>query len=141
VTCNAFSAKVVPGISDCGANQPIVGFFSPSAEDRRALGEAGLDADLQEWLSAGDAPAYFGFGSTPGGVILDRPPAQMSGYGSSESSIMMPCCLSAGWQYVTVVRARRQPALLPGYPLWSVPCSRTSPFGASRWRGSAPARM
>ena len=61
----AFSAKIVPGISDYGVNQPIVGFFVPSEGDRRAFGESALDPELESWLAAGQAPAYFGFGSMP----------------------------------------------------------------------------
>jgi sterol 3beta-glucosyltransferase len=61
----AFSAKVVPGISDYGVNQPVVGFFTASEEDRRAFGESAVDPELESWLSAGQAPAYFGFGSMP----------------------------------------------------------------------------
>jgi len=54
----AFSAEIVPGISDYGEHRPFVGFFTPTAEDRRAFGETALSADLETWLSAGDAPAY-----------------------------------------------------------------------------------
>jgi sterol 3beta-glucosyltransferase len=89
----AYSANVVPGLSDYGVDQPIVGFFTPSAEDRRALGEADVDADLQRWLSAGDAPAYFGFGSMP----VRDPKAALRMIEGVAQRLGLRALVSAGW--------------------------------------------
>ena len=89
----AYSAKLVPGLSDYGADQPVVGFFTPSAEDRRALGEAGLDADLEAWLSAGEAPAYFGFGSMP----VRDPKAALQMIEQVTLRLGLRALVSAGW--------------------------------------------
>jgi sterol 3beta-glucosyltransferase len=45
------------------AQRPVVGWLELNAADRAAVGESGLDADLTEWLDAGDPPVYFGLGS------------------------------------------------------------------------------
>jgi sterol 3beta-glucosyltransferase len=90
---HAFSAKVVPGIDDYGVNQPIVGFFSPSKEDRRALGEGTLDAELDAWLCSGEAPAYFGFGSMP----VRDPKAALQMIEQVTSRLGLRALVSAGW--------------------------------------------
>lgn len=89
----AFSAKIVPGISDYGVNQPIVGFFAPSEEDRRAFGESALDPELESWLSAGQAPAYFGFGSMPVGNL----PVYVQMIEQVTQRLGLRALVSAGW--------------------------------------------
>jgi sterol 3beta-glucosyltransferase len=116
---HAFSAKVVPGIEDYGVNQPIVGFFSPSTEDRRALGEGTLEPDLEAWLSGGDAPAYFGFGSMP----VRDPKAALQMIEHVTLRLGLRALVSAGWSgleqqghsnaRVRVVGALNHNAVLP----------------------------
>jgi sterol 3beta-glucosyltransferase len=89
----AFSAKIVPGISDYGVNQPIVGFFAPSEDDRRALGESAQDPELDSWLSAGQAPAYFGFGSMP----VRDPKGCLQMIEQATQRLGLRALVSAGW--------------------------------------------
>lgn len=115
----AFSSEIVPGISDYESNQPIVGFFTPSAEDRRVLGEASVDADLEAWLSAGDAPAYFGFGSMP----VRDPKVALQMIEMVTQRLGLRALVSAGWselgqasrsdERVRLVGALNHDAVLP----------------------------
>ena len=92
----AFSAEIVPGISDYGEHRPFVGFFSPTMEDRRAFGETALSADLDAWLSAGDAPAYFGFGSMP----VQDPQAAVRMIEQVTRRLGLRALISAGWSEI-----------------------------------------
>jgi len=89
----AFSAEIVPGINDYGEHRPFVGFFIPTEEDRRAFGETTLSADLDAWLSAGDAPAYFGFGSMP----VRDPQAAVRMIEQATQHLGLRALISAGW--------------------------------------------
>jgi UDP:flavonoid glycosyltransferase YjiC (YdhE family) len=74
-----------------------VGFFTPTAEDRRAFGETALSADLEAWLSAGDAPAYFGFGSMP----VQDPEAAVRMIEQATQRLGLRALISAGWSELT----------------------------------------
>jgi sterol 3beta-glucosyltransferase len=92
----AFSAEIVPGISDYGEHRPFVGFFFPTVEDRRAFGETALSADLDGWLSAGDPPAYFGFGSMP----VQDPQAAVRVIEQVTQRLGLRALISAGWSEI-----------------------------------------
>jgi UDP:flavonoid glycosyltransferase YjiC (YdhE family) len=64
VELQAYSANLIRGL-DWPDYRPLVGWLELDPEGRRAVGEHGLDPQLRDWLDAGCAPGYFGFGSTP----------------------------------------------------------------------------
>ncbi|SIR79193.1 glycosyltransferase [Williamsia sterculiae] len=49
--------------AEWGTSRPLVGFLNLPAEVRSAVGDHGVDGDLDAWLRAGDPPIYVGFGS------------------------------------------------------------------------------
>lgn len=112
-----YSTALAPRLHDYGARRPITGFLTPDAELRRQLGEQGVDADLDAWLDAGDAPAYFGFGSMP---ILD-PPAALATINAVARRLGVRALISAGWSGIAgessddvrVVGAINHDAVLP----------------------------
>ncbi len=54
----AYDPALFPTLpNEWGARRPLVGFLRPTGDP------AGLDPDLEAWLSAGPAPVYVGFGS------------------------------------------------------------------------------
>jgi sterol 3beta-glucosyltransferase len=59
----AYSPALVPGLT-WDAYRPFVGDMRMSQSDLARLGMSPLDAELAEWLDAGDPPAFFTFGST-----------------------------------------------------------------------------
>jgi sterol 3beta-glucosyltransferase len=58
-----YSPALVPGLT-WDANRPFVGDLRMSRSDLDRLGMSALDAEVAEWLDAGDSPAFFTFGST-----------------------------------------------------------------------------
>jgi UDP:flavonoid glycosyltransferase YjiC (YdhE family) len=60
-----YSQALLPDDSDGAAQNVVTGFAQLSAELRAKLGEGQVPADLLEWIAAGDAPVFFGFGSMP----------------------------------------------------------------------------
>jgi sterol 3beta-glucosyltransferase len=115
----AFDPVLAPGIDDYGDRRPLVGFLTPGPEERARLGEAGLDRDLASWLAAGDAPAYFGFGSMP----VTDPGATVGMITRVSERLGLRALISAGWsrigtdhgdsERVRVVGAVNHDALLP----------------------------
>lgn len=61
----AYSAALVPELVDWSPRFPLTGPVVPTREQRERWGEATWDAELEEWLTAGDPPVFFGFGSMP----------------------------------------------------------------------------
>jgi sterol 3beta-glucosyltransferase len=113
----AYSAVLAPGIRDYGPNRPLIGFLTPSDEERRLLGETGLDADLEAWVASGDPPAYFGFGSMP----VRDPEATLAMIESVTERLGLRALVSAGWsrlahaagERVRVVGALNHDAVMP----------------------------
>jgi len=60
-----FSEHLVPKPREWAHEHQFVGFCSLSQELRDRLGELAAPDGLDAWLSMGDAPVYFGFGSIP----------------------------------------------------------------------------
>jgi sterol 3beta-glucosyltransferase len=88
-----YSAAVVPGLGSWPARMPLVGFLEPTSDQREGWGEAGIAVDLERWLSAGDAPVFFGFGSMP---VLD-PPAMTAMIQRVCSRLGVRGLIGAGW--------------------------------------------
>ncbi|GAC69770.1 glycosyltransferase [Gordonia soli] len=60
----AYDPALFPGLDrEWGPRRPLVGFLGLSTDDRVRLGESGVDADTDTWLSAGPPPVCVGFGS------------------------------------------------------------------------------
>ena len=60
----AYDPALFPGLADeWGPRRPLVGFLSVDAATAGALGDDGDDAGLDDWIDAGPAPVYVGFGS------------------------------------------------------------------------------
>src|SRR5262245_4194549 len=60
-----FSEHVVPKPREWAHEHQLVGFCSVSPELRDRLGELASPDGLDAWLSQGDPPVFFGFGSVP----------------------------------------------------------------------------
>jgi len=89
----AYSRLLVPRLDDYGPRRPLVGFLSLDAGTRRRLGEAGVDDDLDAWLTAGDPPVYFGFGSMP----VEDPAAALGMITKVSRSLGVRALVGAGW--------------------------------------------
>jgi sterol 3beta-glucosyltransferase len=89
----AYSSVLVPGIRDYGPSRPLIGFLRLSETDRRLLGEAAVETDLDAWLARGEAPAYFGFGSMP----IRDPGAVLDMIGRVTERLGLRALISAGW--------------------------------------------
>jgi len=63
---------------------------------REALGESGLDAELEAWLSAGPPPVYLGFGSIP---VLE-PRVMLTEVRRVLERLELRAVISAGWSEV-----------------------------------------
>jgi len=68
---NGYSSVLVPRPSDWGHNSVMTGDWKLAEQTRRQLGESELSDGLADWLGAGPAPVFLGFGSMP---ILDPAP-------------------------------------------------------------------
>jgi sterol 3beta-glucosyltransferase len=114
----AYDPLLVPKL-DWGPRRPLVGFLAMDEDLRCALGETGLDPALRTWLTAGDPPVFFGFGSMP-----VRDPAEIVSMITEVSQrLEVRALISAGWgrlhalepdnPAVTVVGAVDHGAVLP----------------------------
>jgi sterol 3beta-glucosyltransferase len=99
----AYDPLLVPGL-DLGPGRPLVGFLCLDEDLRAALGETGLDPELQTWLDAGDPPVFFGFGSMP----VQHPAAIGAMITQVSQGLGVRALISAGWG--------RLPALEPAHP-------------------------
>lgn len=87
-----YSPLLVPGIK-WPAHRPFAGWLDLAGEDRALAAEHGLDPNLESWLAAGEAPAYFGFGSTP---VAD-PAAMMAMIERATGDLGLRAVVTAGW--------------------------------------------
>ncbi|WP_427917231.1 glycosyltransferase [Streptomyces sp. cg40] len=87
-----YSKLLVPGV-EWPAHRPFAGWLELTGEHRAAVAEHGLDAGLERWLDAGDAPAYFGFGST----LLADPAAVLSVIERVSGELGIRAVVTAGW--------------------------------------------
>ncbi|GAB3814896.1 glycosyltransferase [Kribbella italica] len=91
----AFSRYVVPELADWDVRRPLTGFLTPTPEQRAVLHQA-KDDGLLEWIAAGEAPVYFGFGSMP---VLDAQ-AALALISKVSSSLGVRALVGAGWSDV-----------------------------------------
>ncbi|MFD4600591.1 glycosyltransferase [Streptomyces sp. NPDC058464] len=87
-----YSGLLVPGI-EWPAYRPFAGWLELTGEDRAAAAEHGLDAGLESWLDAGEAPVYFGFGSTPPA----DPAAVLATVERATGELGLRAVVTAGW--------------------------------------------
>ncbi|WP_405868558.1 MULTISPECIES: glycosyltransferase [unclassified Streptomyces] len=87
-----YSSLLMPGI-EWPEQRPFAGWLELEGEDRALAAEHGLDAELESWLDAGDAPAYFGFGSTP---VAD-PAAAVAMIERATGELGLRAVVTAGW--------------------------------------------
>ena len=95
-----YSPALVPGLErDYGPHRPLVGLPRPRRRPARpALGEPGVDVGLDAWLSAGEPPVYFGFGSMP----ITDPHAAGAMIGRVARRLGVRALVSAGWGRLAV---------------------------------------
>ena len=87
-----YDAALVPRLR-WDTRRPLTGFLVPDAEVREAAGEAGLSADLESWLEAGDPPVLFGFGSMP----VRDPAATVALIAEVSTALGVRALVTAGW--------------------------------------------
>lgn len=81
-----------------GRRRPLVGFFTLAAPQRAGVGDAGLDDEpgpgsLADWLDAGDAPVYVGFGS----MLPADPDALADAFRTAARRLGIRLLVSGGW--------------------------------------------
>lgn len=99
---SCFSEQLVPKPTDWGKNHPYAGFITLRDEDREKLGERALPAGLADWLDAGPAPIFFGFGSM---AILD-PAAMLEDIEKLCKKLGTRALVGAGWSAYEDTSAR-----------------------------------
>jgi UDP:flavonoid glycosyltransferase YjiC (YdhE family) len=90
----AYSRYVVPELADWDARRPLTGFLTPGPAQRAAL-HGSSDDGLLDWIAAGEAPVYFGFGSMP---VLDAD-AALALIGKVSSALGVRALIGAGWSF------------------------------------------
>ncbi|WP_432943994.1 glycosyltransferase [Kribbella sp. CA-253562] len=88
----AYSRYVVPELAEWDARRPLTGFLTPTPAQRAAL-HGSSDDGLLEWIAAGEAPVYFGFGSMP---VLD-PEAALALIGKVSGALGVRALVGAGF--------------------------------------------
>jgi sterol 3beta-glucosyltransferase len=89
----AYHPALVPDLNDYPRQRPLVGFLTPDRVLRRRLAEWDVDPALDAWLSGGDPPVFFGFGSMP---IID-PAGTMSMIATTADRLGVRVLIGAGW--------------------------------------------
>lgn len=89
----AYSWRIAADVKDYGPRRPFAGYLTPSHDLRARLGDLGVGTELGEWLDAGPAPVYFGFGSMP----CTDPEATLAMIRSVVSSRGLRAIVGAGW--------------------------------------------
>lgn len=88
----AYDAALAP-VPDWDDRRPLVGFLTLDAELREMIGETGVAADLDAWLTQGEPPVFFGFGSMP----VRDPAATVRMIARVSRSLGVRALVSAGW--------------------------------------------
>jgi sterol 3beta-glucosyltransferase len=95
---NEYSEVVVPRPQDWGRNSVMTGYWQLAEQTRQRLGEETPSAHLLEWLDAGPAPVFLGFGSMP---ILDPAPMlEMAIKAAHRAGVRI--LIGAGWTDIAV---------------------------------------
>jgi sterol 3beta-glucosyltransferase len=101
---NIYSSVVVPQPSDWGPKSVVTGYWQLTEQARRRLGESVPPQRLVDWLAAGPAPIFLGFGSMP---ILDPAPVvEMAVAAARQTGVRV--LIGAGWT--------KTPGLADGLP-------------------------
>ncbi|WP_439032478.1 glycosyltransferase [Gordonia terrae] len=79
--------------------RPCVGFLGVMARERSGTREGGATSGLAEWLDAGEAPIYIGFGSMP----LRRPERALAAFAEVGRRLGRRVLVCAGWNDVPSV--------------------------------------
>jgi UDP:flavonoid glycosyltransferase YjiC (YdhE family) len=87
-----YSPALVPGLK-WDAYRPFVGDLRMSRSDLSRLGMSTMDAEVAEWLDAGDRPAFFTFGST----YIPDPAEMLAAIGRVCRSMRLRGLVVAGW--------------------------------------------
>jgi sterol 3beta-glucosyltransferase len=95
-----YSEKVSPRPSDWHEGAAVTGFLRLQTKLREALGEQPSRA-LIDWLRAGEAPVFLGFGSMP---VLD-PAALLQSAVSVGQELGVRTLIGAGWSQLESLRA------------------------------------
>lgn len=90
---NAYSTAVVPKPADWGPDSVVTGYWPIEAATRARLGESALPDGLQDWLDAGPAPIYLGFGSMP--IMEPEPVIEMALEAAERAGVRI--VIGAGW--------------------------------------------
>ncbi|OZE12537.1 hypothetical protein CH249_08245 [Rhodococcus sp. 05-2255-3B1] len=92
VEIQAYESALFPGLAEqWGPQRPFVGFLGLSS------GRADVDPALEEWLQAGSAPVYFGFGSMP----VPDPTALVRMIENVTGRLGVRALVCAGWSDLT----------------------------------------
>lgn len=89
----AYSQTLFPAPSDWSADLHPAGFLKPWPALRDRLGEVGIPRELDEWMRAGPAPVFFGFGSMP---VLDEA-ATLDMIRAVSTELGVRAIVTAGW--------------------------------------------
>ncbi|MFE0749821.1 glycosyltransferase [Gordonia sp. NPDC058843] len=95
----AYDAALFDGLAhQWGRRRPLVGFFTLAAAQRAGVGDAGLDGasgggTLTDWLDAGDAPVYVGFGS----MLPADPTALADAFRTAADRLGVRLLVAGGW--------------------------------------------
>ncbi|MEU9450825.1 glycosyltransferase [Streptomyces sp. NPDC048277] len=87
-----YSRLLVPGV-EWPSYRPFAGWLEMAGQDRALAVEHGLDPGLESWLDAGEAPAYFGFGSMPVG----DPARVLATIERATGELGLRAVVTAGW--------------------------------------------
>ncbi len=90
----AYDPAIVPGlVDDWGDRRPLVGFLNLTAAQRSKVGDAGVDAELDAWLDAGEPPLYVGFGS----MHIKQPEALAAAIMEAATALDLRVLVAQGW--------------------------------------------
>ncbi|MFG3296854.1 glycosyltransferase [Streptomyces sp. NPDC048179] len=87
-----YSRLLVPGV-EWPSYRPFSGWLEMTGQDRALAAEHGLAPGLESWLEAGEAPAYFGFGSMP----LADPAGVLATIERVTGELGLRAVVTAGW--------------------------------------------
>jgi len=92
----AYDPALVPGLAAAWpARRPVVGFLDLGAQERRRLADTDVAEDpaLEDWLAAGTAPIYVGFGS----MAVGDPRQLVATVQAAAAALGGRVLLSTGW--------------------------------------------
>ncbi|MBC7542820.1 MAG: glycosyltransferase family 1 protein [Candidatus Sericytochromatia bacterium] len=90
---HAFSTHVLPRPTDWGDEHTVTGYWQLPQALREKLGEAAMPAKLVDWLAAGPAPIFIGFGSMP----VEDPAAILASTIDLARRLQTRIIIGAGW--------------------------------------------